>query len=103
MRSFTFGAVASLALVFSSAALAQTYNTVPAGDAQYAECLTYSFTKYEGGAQMSKVSGQTKAEAWCTCMWNETPDDFRGNLAKFAETSKGAATNKVCEKYAGWE
>jgi hypothetical protein len=36
-------------------------------------------------------------------MWNETPDDFKGNLVAFSETAKGAATNKTCEKYSNWE
>jgi hypothetical protein len=36
-------------------------------------------------------------------MWNETPEDFKGDLAKFSETPQGAAMNKTCEKYADWE
>ncbi len=87
----------------STASLAQQYNTVPAGDAQYAQCLVYSVTRYQGGDRPSPIAGQTKMEAWCTCMWNETPDDFKGDLAKFSETTKGAAMNKLCEKYANWE
>ena len=86
----------------SSAFAAEEYNTVPAGDAQYASCLAYSLTKYEGGGEKSPIKGQTKAEAWCTCMWNETSDDFKGSLAKFAETAKGAKINKMCEKYSNW-
>lgn len=81
---------------------ADAYNTVPAGDAQYAQCLSYSKSIYSGGDEASLIPGQTKAQAWCTCMWNETPDDFRGSLAKFAETDKGAAMNKLCERYSGW-
>lgn len=78
------------------------YNTVPAGDGQFAECLRYSAKNYEGGDEASPIKGQSKAQAWCTCMWNETPDNFRGNLAKFSETAKGKKTNKTCEKYADW-
>ena len=87
----------------AGAALAQTYNTVPAGDAQYAQCKTWSSSRYTGGTEASPVGGQTKVDAFCTCMWNETPDNFKGNLAAFAETGAGAAMNKTCEKYSGWE
>lgn len=78
------------------------YNDPPAGDQQYASCLKYASTKYEGGEQSSPVAGQSKSQAFCTCMWNETPDDFKGDLAKFSETSKGAETNKICEKHSDW-
>lgn len=87
----------------STAAFAGDYNPVPAGDPYYAACLSYSATIYQGGSAASPVAGQSKAQAWCTCMWNETPDDFRGSLAKFSETAKGAAMNKTCEKHANWE
>jgi hypothetical protein len=70
---------------------------------QYLACKTYSLTKYEGGEKASPIAGQTRAEAFCTCMWNETADDFKGSLAKFAETEKGKRINKICEKYADWE
>jgi hypothetical protein len=93
--------IASLT-VATAAFAAEEYNSVPAGDAQYASCLAYSLTKYEGGGEKSPIKGQTKAEAWCTCMWNETSEDFKGSLAKFAETAKGAKTNKMCEKYSNW-
>jgi len=79
-----------------------TYNTVPKGDKQYSDCLKFAASQYEGGGEPSPIKGQTKAQAWCTCMWNETPDDFKGSLGKFSETSKGKSTNKICEKYADW-
>ena len=41
-------------------------------------------------------------QAWCTCLWNETPDDFKGNLVKFSESTAGKKTNRTCEKYANW-
>lgn len=92
-----------LAMFASTAALAaDEYNKVPAGDAQYRQCLSYAAKLYEGGNEKSPIAGQSKAQAWCTCMWNETPDDFKGNLVTFSETSKGKATNKTCEKYADW-
>ena len=92
-----------LALCAANAAFAgDEYNTVPAGDAQYAACKRYANSQYEGGNARSQIAGQTKAEAWCTCMWNETPENFKGSLAKFSETAKGASTNKTCEKYADW-
>ena len=94
--------IALMMLLGTGAALAQEYNRVPAGDAQYRQCLSYSAKLYEGGTEASPIKGQTKAQAWCTCMWNETPDDFKGNLVKFSETRKGKETNKVCEKYSNW-
>jgi hypothetical protein len=93
----------TVALGTAGFAVAQQYNTVPAGDAQYARCIAYSMSKYSGGDKASRVAGQTKAEAWCTCMWNETPDDFGGDLVKFSESAKGERMNKVCEVYSGWE
>ncbi|MEI6558852.1 MAG: hypothetical protein WCO00_10640 [Rhodospirillaceae bacterium] len=86
----------------SAAFAADEYAVVPAGDAQYIQCKAYSMKKWEGGGDASPIAGQTKAEAFCVCMWNETPDDFKGSLAKFSETAKGAATNKICEKYSNW-
>ncbi len=56
----------------------------------------------EGGNEKNPVKGQTKVQAVCTCMWNETPDDFKGNLAILAETPRGKKINKICEKNAGW-
>lgn len=90
-------------LTLGSAAMAQGgYNKVPLGDAQYAQCLRFALKLYEGGNEASPVKGQTKVEAWCTCLWNETPDDFKGNLVKFAESSKGKVVDKVCAKHADW-
>jgi phosphoserine aminotransferase len=86
----------------TSALAATEYNAIPAGDKQYAACISYSNKNYEGGNEKSPVKGQSKAQAFCSCMWNETPDDFRGSLAKFAETSKGKSTNKLCEEHADW-
>ncbi len=95
-------ASACIGLFASAAAFAQDYNAVPAGDLQFAQCLIYSNKTYQGGDAASPVAGQNKATAWCTCMWNETPEDFKGDLAKFSETAKGSATNKICEKHANW-
>ena len=81
---------------------ADEYNAVPAGDKQYAACLTYANKNYEGGNEKSPIAGQNKAQAFCSCMWNETPDDFKGSLAKFSESTKGKAVNKTCEKYSDW-
>jgi hypothetical protein len=95
--------VAVLALGLATSAMAgEEYNTVPAGDAQYKQCLSYANKHYDGGGEASLIKGQNKAQAWCTCMWNETPEDFAGNLVKYSESSKGAKTNKICEKYSGW-
>ena len=96
-------AIAALALSCVGLAFAgEEYNTVPAGDAQYKQCLAYASKRYEGGMEKSLIKGQNKMQAWCTCLWNETPEDFKGNLVKFSESSKGASTNKTCEKYSGW-
>ena len=103
MKSRVLTVVSILTLWSAGAAFAaDEYNDVPAGDTQYAACMKYSMNKYEGGEISSPIHGQTKAQAWCTCMWNETPDNFRGDLAKFSETDKGAKMNAVCEKYSNW-
>jgi hypothetical protein len=100
----TFSLTTALLLTLAAGTtLAQGgYNRPPADDRQYAQCLVYADRLYEGGNEPSPVKGQTKAQAWCTCMWNETPDDFKGNLVKFAETRKGKETNKLCEKHSDW-
>ena len=92
----------ALLAVAAAGAFAQEYNKVPAGDAQYAQCIAHANRKYEGGNEASPIRGQNKAQAWCTCLWNETPDDFKGSLVKFSESDKGARTNKICEKYSNW-
>lgn len=92
--AFTFAATSALAT--------DDYNAPPAGDKQYASCIVYSNRNYEGGTAASPVKGQTKAQAFCTCMWNETPEDFKGSLARFAETPKGRSTSKICEKHSDW-
>ncbi|MBI2768206.1 MAG: hypothetical protein HYX47_01175 [Burkholderiales bacterium] len=102
MNKFLASAVCAALLSIGGAAIAQDYNKVPAGDAQYRQCLSYAAKLYEGGNEKSPIAGQSKAQAWCTCMWNETPDDFKGNLVTFSETRKGKETNKTCEKYSDW-
>jgi len=103
MKSILSFAAAAAMLLSAQAAVAQsTYNPVPAGDAQYRQCLTYASTLYEGGKEKSPIKGQTKEQAWCTCLWNETPEDFSGNLVKFSESAKGKRVNKICEAYANW-
>ena len=100
---FILSAVAIAAAFASSTAFAaDEYNTVPAGDAQYGQCISYANKLYEGGNEKSPIRGQTKVQAWCTCLWNETPDDFKGSLVKFSESDKGKQVNKTCEKYADW-
>jgi opacity protein-like surface antigen len=95
---------AALALCASAAFAQDTYNPVPSSDrAMYNECISTSNKNYTGGADASPIKGQNRAQAFCTCLWNETPDDFKGSLAKFADTAKGKNVNKTCEKYSGWE
>ncbi len=104
MRKLTIASFSAMILCASAAAFAaEQYEPVAAGDAQFKQCLTYTTTKYEGGEAASPIAGQTKAQAFCTCMWQETPEDFKGNIGKFADTAKGAATNAICEKYSGWQ
>ena len=91
-----------LVAAFLPALAVDEYNTVPVGDAQYRQCLTYANKLYTGGEEKSPIRGQNKAQAWCTCLWNETPDDFRGNLIKFSESAGGKKVNKTCEKYSSW-
>ena len=96
--------VLSAACSFGSASVfaATDYNSPPAGSAQFSSCISYANKTYEGGTAASPVKGQSKAQAFCTCMWNETPDDFKGDLVKFSETSKGKTTNEICEKHSDW-
>ena len=97
-------AVASLLLLgtMKMAIAAGGYNDVPSDDPQYQQCLSYANKNYEGGNAPSPVAGQTKVAAFCECMWNETPDSFRGSLAKFSESDKGRKVNKTCEKHSNW-
>lgn len=82
---------------------ADEYNAVPASDPQYKQCLAFAKKLgWEGGEAKSPVKGQTKLQAFCTCMWNETPEDFKGNLATYSESKRGAATSKICEKHSNW-
>jgi hypothetical protein len=98
-----FAVAVTVGILSSAAAYAgDEYNKVPAGDKQYSSCVSYALKRYEGGEAKSPIAGQTKAQAWCTCMWNETPDNFTGGLVKFSESSKGEKTNRICEKYADW-
>lgn len=103
MKKWMSAALAALAAVTSLSAFAGSeYNRVPSNDAQYRQCLSWASKRYDGGDEPSPIKGQTKVQAWCTCMWNETPDDFAGNLVKFSESAKGKQTNKLCEQYSDW-
>jgi len=82
---------------------AGSYNDVPSSDPQFKQCIAYANNRYEGGNEASPVPGQTKVAAYCECLWNETPDNFRGNLAKFAETDRGARVDRICSRYSKWE
>jgi hypothetical protein len=101
MKSQLLTALA-VSLSMATYAHALDYNEVPAGDEQFKQCKIYAMSKWEGGGEASPIPGQSKAEAFCICMWNETPDDFKGSLAKFSETEKGAKTNALCEKHSNW-
>lgn len=104
MKKLFFAFVSAAVLASTGAALAATdYNKPPAGDSQYAACIKASNENYTGGNDKSLIKGQTMAQAYCTCVWNETPEDFKGSLARFAETAKGKSTKALCEKHSGWE
>ena len=105
MKNLFFSAIAAACLFgFTGSALAEEeYNTVPAGDAQYKQCMVRVNKLYDGGSEKSPIAGQNKAQAYCTCLWNETPDDFKGNLSKFADSERGKKLDKVCTKYSDWE
>lgn len=90
-------------IAFAGAALAQEYNRVPPNDPQYKQCLVRVNAIYDGGDERSPIAGQNKAQAYCSCLWNETPDDFRGNLSKFADSDRGKKLDRVCTRYSNWE
>ncbi len=103
MKKTLLSVASVLTLGFASLAFAAgSYNDVPSSDAQYQACLSYATKNWEGGNDPSPIAGQTKMAAFCECMWNETPDDFRGSLAKFSESENGKRINKICEKYSNW-
>lgn len=103
MKHLSASIAAIVLATLSASASAQEYNTVPAGDAQYKECLVRVNKIYDGGNEKSPIRGQNKSQAYCTCLWNETPDDFRGNLSKFADSDRGKRIDKICTKYSDWE
>jgi len=100
-RTFATSVAGALLMSASIVATAAGYND-PGGDKLYTRCLTEASNLYDGGQEKSPIRGQSKLVAWCTCMWNETPDDFKGSLVKFAESSRGKSTNKICEKHSDW-
>ena len=104
MKRLLSSLLSAALIAFAAPAIAQEeYNTVPAGDAQFKQCLTRVNGLYTGGAEKSPIKGQNKAAAYCTCLWNETPEDFKGNLSKFADSEKGKKLDKVCTKYSAWD
>ncbi len=98
-------AVSTIAMLAASGTAfgQEEYNPVPAGDAQYRQCLSRVNDLYTGGNERSPIRGQNKAQAYCTCLWNETPDDFKGNLSKFADSERGKKLDRVCTKYSAWD
>lgn len=102
MKKILKVSIALLAMAVPGGANAAGGYNSPGDDKVYAICVAKALRTYEGAEGRSAVSGQTRAEAWCTCMWNETPDDFSGDLVDFAESPRGKKTNEMCEKHAGW-
>lgn len=104
MNKSSIALVAAFVLTIASAAGAATdYNTPPAGDKLYPACVKEINESYTGGNDKSPIRGQSKAQAYCTCLWNETPDGFKGSLAAFSETAKGKSMKKMCESHANWQ
>lgn len=104
MKRMWIAVTSAVLLAAAGPVLAQEeYNTVPAGDAQYKQCLVRVNDLYTGGDQKSPIRGQNKAQAYCTCLWNETPEDFKGNLSKFADSERGKKLDKLCTKYSAWD
>jgi hypothetical protein len=101
MRSILSSTIVVLALFGGTVSAADQYNS-PGNDPQYKQCIDWASKRYDGGNDKSPVAGQTKVQAFCTCMWNETPEDFKANLVTFSESEKGASVNKMCEKHADW-
>ena len=103
MKNLIAIVAAACAMTFAGFASAQqAYNKVPAGDGQYLSCLAYAGKLYEGGKDASPIKGQNKEQAWCSCLWNETPDQFSGDLVLFSESAAGKRVNKICEAYSNW-
>jgi hypothetical protein len=103
MKNTLSFALTLLLCASGNAFAADEYNAVPAGDPQYKQCIVYAGKLgWEGGNERSPIKGQTKVQAFCTCMWNETPDDFKGNLATFADSPRGKKINAICETYSDW-
>lgn len=95
--------IATLVVSLLAASTAFAAYDVPKDEPQFLQCKAYSLTKYQGGDEASPIPGQNKADAFCSCMWHETPENFKGSLAKFSETDAGAKTNAMCEKHSGWQ
>lgn len=103
MKRFLLACASMFFLYASQATAADQYDPVPAkGLKQYTQCIGHVNEAYEGGNAKSPIAGQTKAEAYCTCMWSESDEDFNGNLVKFGQTAQGKKINNMCEKYSNW-
>ncbi len=88
----------------TAAVAADVYDPVPAhGAVQYFGCVHNANETFTGGKAKSPIAGQSKAEAYCTCMWSESPQDFDGDLVKWGEkTKEGSKYKSICEKYSNW-
>ena len=103
MNQSSISLITALMLTAASAAGAATsYNTPPAGDKLYPACVKEINESYQGGNEKSHIRCQGKSQAYCICLWNETPDEFKGSLAAFAESEKGKGMKKMCEAHANW-
>lgn len=101
----TINTLVTIGLFATSAlALAQSeYNPVPSGDVQYRQCLVRVNKLYDGGDARSPIEGQNKAQAYCTCLWNEMPEDFKGDISEFANSPAGQSLDRICVKYSNWD
>lgn len=90
----------------SSFAFAGDEYKLAIGDAQFENCITKYKKKFpEGGDDKAPglSGGQTKAQAWCACVWHESGDNFTGDLYDWAENKASNSLYKSCENYSGWK
>ena len=104
MKRFLTAVASAVLFAAAGPAFAQEeYNTVPAGDAEYKQCLARLNDLHTGGEERSSIRGQNNDQAYCSCLWNETPEDFKGNLSKFADSERGKRLDTMCTKYSAWD
>ena len=64
--------------------------------------MTYVSENYDGGEEPSPFKGQSKAQAWCACLFQKVPD-FADDLAHYLKTRNGKNVDDACNTYADWD